>query len=66
MKTDLHKGDKIRAQSWSNLKEWAALLVRNGYEVEVKGWEDMQTNTLTITKAPRLTVTITDTKEATP
>lgn len=48
----LKEGDTIRCGSWNELLELARFLTDEGYEIEVKGWEQMSSNTLTITKAP--------------
>ena len=48
----LKEGDTIRCGSWNELLELARFLTDEGYEVEVKGWEQMSSNTLTIIKEP--------------
>jgi len=48
----LKAGDTVRCGSWNELVELARWMTEHGFEVEVKGWEQISNNTLTITKAP--------------
>lgn len=48
----LNEGDTVRCGSWNELLELARWMTEHGYEIEVKGWEQISSNTLTITKTP--------------
>ena len=50
----LKVGDTIRCRDWEDLKKTVKDITAAGYTCEVKGWEQMQTNTFTITGIPEV------------
>ena len=48
----LKVGDIIRCKDWQDMRRTMLELAAEGYFCEIKGWEQMQTNTLTITGVP--------------
>jgi len=45
-------GDDIHCYSFDDLRMMARKFTSEGYEVEVRGWQGIRSNTLTITKIP--------------
>ena len=45
-------GDDIHCYSFDDLRMMARKFTNDGYEVEVRGWQGIRSNTLTITKIP--------------
>lgn len=52
LKTELEVGDTIRCADTKDMKAMATYLTKRGYEVESRGWSQIASNTLTITKVP--------------
>ena len=50
----LKVGDIIRCKDWKAVRRTMLELAAKGYTCEVKGWEQMQTNTFTITGIPEV------------
>ena len=48
----LKVGDTIRCRDWEDLKKTIKAYTAAGYFCEVKGWEQMSSNTFTITGVP--------------
>lgn len=49
---DLQINDRIHCRNWKDLQETVRDLVDEGYHIEVRGWESMMNNVITITKIP--------------
>ena len=46
---DLEVGDHIICKDWNEVRFVIQELASIGYDVEIKGWEDVQNNAVTIT-----------------
>lgn len=49
---NIKPGDEIHCYSFDDLRMMARRLTQDGYEVEIRGWQGLRSNTLTITKIP--------------
>lgn len=47
-----HVGDRVRCSNWKDVKRHCAQFEAEGYGCEIRGWDDIENNIITIISVP--------------